>query len=247
MDKLVEGYLHFPKELRHEKIYKLCEENMESFNIKNQNILNKHHNLTKEPWHEKVFSYMWLILVQEIPSNFKFLEIGVFKGRVLSLIELLNKHFKKNGVVRGITPLSTSGDKYSRYPNLDYYKCIQNNYTQLGLDIKNINIIQGYSQEQVVIQKANDKYDIIFIDGCHDYESVCKDIENYSNMIKKDGFLVMDDCACHIEYPYSQHKARGVPYYGYLDVSNAIKDKLDTTKFKFLFALSHNIVWQKII
>jgi len=35
---------------------------------------------------------MWLTLVQEIPSNFKFLEIGVFKGRILSLIELLSKH-----------------------------------------------------------------------------------------------------------------------------------------------------------
>ena len=240
MDELLEQYSCFPKKQRHEKFYELCERNLEDFNSKNQDILNKHHNITKESWHERVLSYMWLVLVQEIPCNFKFLEIGVFKGRVLSLIELLSKHFKKSGVVRGITPLSTSGDKYSGYPDSDYYKCINDNYIRMGLDTNNVNIIRGYSQEPAVIQKANDKYDIMFIDGC-------EDIENYCDMIKKDGFLVMDDCACHIEYPYSQHEERGVPYYGYLDVSNAIKDKLCTTKFKFLFALSHNIVWQKII
>ena len=43
-------------------------------------------------------------------------------------------------------------------------------------------------------------------------------------------------CLCHIEFPYNQHKELCVPHYGYSDVSNAVKDKLDTTKFKFLFA-----------
>ena len=199
MDELLEQYSGFPKKQRHEKFYELCERNLEDFNSKNQDILNKHHNITKESWHERVLSYIWLVLVQETPCNFKFLEIGVFKGRVLSLIELLSKHFKKSSVVRGITPLSTSGDKYSAYPDLDYRKCINDN----------INIIRGYSQEPAVIQKANGKYDILFIDGCHDYEAVCKDLDNYCDMIKKDDFLVMDDCACHIEYPYSQHEEGG--------------------------------------
>jgi hypothetical protein len=247
MDQIIEAYLNFPKEIRHRKLYELFEKKIEDFDLQNQNILQKHHNLTKESWHELIFYYMWLLLIQSVPNNFKFLEIGVYKGRVLSLIELLNKHLNKNGIIKGISPLSTTGDKYAAYENLNYYKCIENNYKKLGLDIKNINIIQGYSQDPNIVKKASDQYDIIFIDGCHDYEIVCKDIENYGSMIKKNGLLVIDDCACHIDFPYSKHTERGVPYYGYTDVSNAVKDKIDTTKFKFLFAISHNIVWQKIL
>jgi hypothetical protein len=32
-------------------------------------------------------------------------------------------------------------------------------------------------------------YDIIFIDGCHDYKNVCLDINNYSSMLKSGGYL----------------------------------------------------------
>ena len=247
MKKIIKRYLNYPKEIRHKKIYELFEKKIKRYNLNNKNILQKHHNITKETWHELVFSYMWLLLVKNVPNNFKFLEIGVFKGRVISLIQLLNKHLNKNGTIIGITPLSTTGDKYSTYKNTDYYNCIKRNYKLLKLNTNNINIINGYSQDQHIIKKANDLYDIIFIDGCHDYEIVCKDIDNYSVMIKKNGYLVIDDCCCYIEFPYSKHKEKGIPYYGYPDVSQAVKDKIDLTKFKFLFAISHNMVWQKIL
>jgi len=55
MDLLVQCYLGFPKEVRHEYFYKLCDEKIRMFDIENKNILEVHHNITKEPWHEKIF------------------------------------------------------------------------------------------------------------------------------------------------------------------------------------------------
>ena len=59
-----------------------------------------------------------------MPSNFKFLEIGVYRGRVLSLIKLLSNLLNKNGQIWGITPLHDAGDKYSNYENIDYLNAI---------------------------------------------------------------------------------------------------------------------------
>ena len=38
------------------------------------------------------------------------------------------------------------------------------------------------------------KYDIIFIDGLHEYSQVKKDIENSINHLQSNGFIVMHDC-----------------------------------------------------
>lgn len=38
------------------------------------------------------------------------------------------------------------------------------------------------------------KYDIIFIDGLHEYSQVKKDIENSLNHLQPNGFIVMHDC-----------------------------------------------------
>jgi hypothetical protein len=39
------------------------------------------------------------------------------------------------------------------------------------------------------------KYDLIFIDGLHEYSQVKKDIENSLNHLQPDGFIVMHDCS----------------------------------------------------
>ena len=38
------------------------------------------------------------------------------------------------------------------------------------------------------------KYDLIFIDGLHEYPQVKKDIENSLNHLQPNGFIVMHDC-----------------------------------------------------
>jgi len=59
---------------------------------------------------ERSFLWMWKLLVDELPQNFRFLEIGVWKGQILSLIRLLSA----TAEVYGLTRLDTwSGRKAS--------------------------------------------------------------------------------------------------------------------------------------
>jgi len=44
---------------------------------------------------EPAFRYFWLLIVNQMPEKFKFLEIGVYKGSVLSLIEKCSNKLKK--------------------------------------------------------------------------------------------------------------------------------------------------------
>jgi len=191
---------------------------------------------------ELAFSWHWYLLVNEMPSNFKFLEIGVYKGRVLALIQLLSNLLNKNAKIWGITPLSCDGDKYSNYNDEDYLNAIKTSFINSNVSCENTQIIQGYSQNDYSINKAkeNMNYDIIFIDGCHDYEIVCLDIKNYSNMLKSGGYLVFDDASFFLSDAYGS-------FLGHPDVGRAIIDNLDNNpEFVHLYAVGHNRVWRKV-
>jgi len=191
---------------------------------------------------ELAFNWNWNLLVKEAPNDFKFLEIGVYKGRVLSTIGLLANEYNKKCNIFGITPLSTVGDKYSDYENSNYLNDIQNNYLKYNNNLDNLNIIHGFSQSENIIKIAEDngQYDIIFIDGSHNYDDVVLDIQNYSKLLKKDGYLIMDDSSLNIKNPYGL-------FLGYPDVANAINDCLDNNEeFVYLYAIGHNRLWKKI-
>ena len=151
-------------------------------------ILLNQHNLTPG-FGEIAFSWNWYLLVKDMPENFKFLEIGVFKGRVIALIKLLSDTFTNPDIIKK-------------------------------------------TQELI--------YDIIFIDGCHDYEVVCTDIKNYSEMIKLNGYLVLDDASSLLP------NSHGI-FLGHYDVGKAIIDVLEKdSRFVHLYAVGHNRVWKKI-
>lgn len=190
---------------------------------------------------ELAFSWNWNLIIKEMPSNFKFLEIGVYKGRLLSLIKLISVIQNKDCTIYGVTPLDNIGDKYSGYDNDNYYQAIKNGFNNLRLNMDNVKIIKGLSQDTDVLEKVKDEglYDIIFIDGSHDYEVVCQDIINYIPFLKKGGYLVMDDSSLYIENPGGQFK-------GHPDVGRAIIDVLDKDeRMKELYACGHNRVWIK--
>jgi len=211
-------------------------------NVKNISILEKQHNDTPG-FGELSFSWSWYLLVKSMPQDFTFLEIGVYKGRVLALIQLLATLFNKNAKIYGVTPLDGEAtDKYSEYQNCDYLTAIKKSYSICNQSFENTTIIKGYSQEKHTIEKAKENlpFDMIFIDGCHDYEIVIQDIKNYSEMLKVNGYLVLDDASLYITNPYGT-------FLGHPDVGKAIQDNIENNpQFTHLYAIGHNRVWKKM-
>lgn len=195
---------------------------------------------------DRPFHWMWNLLIRDIPNDFKFLEIGVFKGQVISLVSLLNRELQKNGTVYGITPLSSAGDKYGTHPNEDYELAIQQLYGALKLTAEDLNIIQGFSNNVDIINLASELglYDIVYVDGCHDYDVVVSDLTEYREMVKINGYLVIDDASNSLQIPDGLIRMdwRGLP-----EVSKALADVIEPDeRFQHVFAIGHNRVFRRI-
>ncbi len=229
------NFYNTDKNDKHKSIYELFKKN-----ATDDSILFNHFHKT-EGFGELSFSWNWYLLVNNMPSNFNFLEIGVYKGRVLSIIQLISNLLNKMPKIYGITPLENVGDKYSTYTKSNYLDDIKRSFSINNLSFDNVNIIKGYSQDINIINQVKDiQYDIIFIDGCHDYDIVCLDIENYTPLLKKNGYLVLDDASSLLPNAFGQ-------FLGHNDVGKAIQNKLDNNKnFKHLYAVGHNRVWMKL-
>src|SRR5712671_337854 len=71
---------------------------------------------------EDAFHVLWYRLLQEFkPSNF--LEIGVFRGQVISLVALWARLAHRHCEVFGISPFSPAGDSVSKYSSAVDYHC----------------------------------------------------------------------------------------------------------------------------
>lgn len=193
---------------------------------------------------EKAFRYVWALVLSQAPVNGKFLEIGVFKGSILALSQLVSKELNLNLSTYGLTPLNNTGDKYSKYDPTDYEYSIALLYNYLDLNLDNTAIIEGLSIDEKAKATAESQgpYDILYIDGGHDYDTVMNDIDLCDKILKPGGLLVMDDASSLLNLS-KDHP--GFP--GHPDVGFAIRDRIDTDlKYKHLFACGHNRVWKKL-
>ena len=170
---------------------------------------------------EPCFTWSWNLLIKSLPEKSKILEIGVYCGRVICLIELLSNLYKKNIAIFGISPLTNANDSVSTYESKDYLQIIKDTYNNNKLSFDNTTLLKGYSEDfNIINQASKHMFDIIYIDGNHDYTNVCLDIVNYAPLIKINGYLVMDDACTELER-YGDNSFRG-----HKDVGKAIEDSL---------------------
>lgn len=186
---------------------------------------------------ERSFHWMWKLIVEAIPSpTFNFLEIGVYKGQVLSLIQLLSPE----SVIYGITPLSTDGGMADR----DYGKDILNLHKAFNL-VPKYDLAIGRSDnldiyEETVSIFTTEALDILYIDGGHTKPEAKFDIVNYSPLVKKGGYLVIDDCACDIKHPFGY-------FMGIEDVCKAVEETMtNNPEWEFIGSVVHNKIWRKL-
>jgi len=192
---------------------------------------------------EKPFHSLWNEIIKLQKNNFKFLEIGVYKGQILSLVKLLSDRYDKSVKYVGVTPLNNSGDKFSNYDNINYSVIIESLFNHFNLKFNlNENIINGSSTSEDIKNKIREynNFGLIYIDGCHDYDCVVSVILLIKEITKQNSIVVLDDSSCYKEIPENNFK-------GHIDVCNAIKDYLENdSNFIEILCVGHNRVFKRI-
>lgn len=156
---------------------------------------------------ERAFHTMWYTVFEElsrrrlVQSNItQLLEIGVFRGQVISLFALLCEHFEMHhNLVYGIGPLEAVNDSVSRFPeNIDYYEDILKNFKALDISTDRLTLVKASSiakEARTEIKSFN--WDIAYIDGNHDLPFVLADYCNVAEQVRE--FLVIDDSSLELE------------------------------------------------
>jgi SAM-dependent methyltransferase len=194
---------------------------------------------------ERSFHWMWKLLVDQMPHTFDFLEVGVYKGQIPSLVRLISDHQSKTAQITGVTPLSSfSGvtGKEAKFPDEDYMQHIKNLHAQFHIPFSEGQIIKGDSTDPEIQEQARKRgpFDIVFVDGCHEYDFVVKDLKVYGEMVKPGGYLVVDDSSNFLHLYWGA-------FPGIEDVSRAVRDVIETDpKWKQVFVVMHDRVFRKI-
>jgi hypothetical protein len=247
LNKLQEDFTKFSTEWENTSYYNKFIYEYFDTQVDKYDFLQKHCSVISDAslgYGEKPFRYLWLLVVSQMPHSGKFLEIGVYKGSIIALSQMISVELGMDIQTYGITPLAAVGDKYSTYSNDDYDYAVSYVYHKLGVPLDNTNIIQGLSTDESVKNSAriNGPYDVVYIDGGHDYDTVVNDILLCNDILKPGGLLVMDDASSLLNIGNS-HPG----FAGHMDVACAIRDRIDVdNNYVHLFACGHNRVWKKI-
>ena len=143
------------------------------------------------------------------PKNF--LEIGVFHGVTSrNVCELLysfyGNDFKFTGIDLFVNNETLLKDEY--IPKIKFSNPLKTIYYKYIIRLdpysvdsilrllkkfqKNVNIIKGNSNK--VLKEINvNKFDYVFLDGGHKYETVKKDLENLIQIVNNNGTILCDD------------------------------------------------------
>jgi len=188
---------------------------------------------------EDAFHAMWYALIKEYkPRNM--LEIGVFRGQVISLWSLVADELNISCDIHGISPFTSAGDEVSAYiSNINYYDDVIDNFNHFSLSLPNLHI--GFSTEEKMIHVIKSKkWDVIYIDGSHDYDVVKSDFEICSMMLSPGGIIVMDDSALDTSFTPPIYSSSGHPG------PSRLANEINQDKFREILSVGHNRVFKKI-
>lgn len=188
---------------------------------------------------EDAFHTMWWRLIKRYqPSSF--LEIGVYRGQTISLVSLLSKMEGLSCSVTGISPFSPAGDSVSKYDKgLNYHTDTLSNFDRFGLPVPEF--LQAYSTDPEAVELIQSRtWDIIYIDGNHDYDIVKKDWAVCSEAVAVGGLVVLDDSALHTGYVPPAFATGGHPG------PSKLADEIDRKRFEEILQVGHNRVFARL-
>jgi len=188
---------------------------------------------------EDAFHTMWWHLITRFrPASF--LEIGVYRGQTLSLVSLLAKIEGFETVVTGISPFSSAGDSVSNYDrNLDYQADTLANFAYFELPPPEL--VKAYSTDAQAVELIRGRiWDIIYIDGNHDYEIVKADWAICCEVTAVGGLIVLDDSGLSTSYQPPAFATGGHP--GPSKLASEIND----SRYEEILQVGHNRVFRRL-
>lgn len=216
---------------------------------------------------DRAFHGMWYLILKDLletQKKPKVLEIGVYKGQVISLWAYIANKFNYDIDIYAISPFKGNLSKNilfnNRYINKvrrrfskdfrynsrvgnhhlkeDYLNINRKLFANFKLDFEKVNKIIGFSNDDKILKSLQcQRFDLVYIDGDHKYSSVMSDIMNYSVLIKPGGYLIMDDASYFL--PGS------IFHKGIEEVSKAC-EIIENYGFNNVLNVGHNRVYKKV-
>lgn len=187
---------------------------------------------------EDSFHAAWWLLLSEF-KPFRMLEIGVYRGQVISLWALISQYLGYSAEIHGISPFSPLGDSVSAYlQNLDYMNDVLEAFRYWKLDPPCL--VKALSNDaEAVAHIQEHAWDLIYIDGSHDFDIVLADYRLCRDHLLTGGILVIDDASLGTGFRPPRFSFAGHP--GPSKVAREYADK----EMRFLGAVGHNNVYLK--
>ena len=188
---------------------------------------------------EDAFHTMWFLLFREFRPK-SFLEIGVFRGQSLSLAGMCARHFQLVCLVQGISPFTFAGDSVSKYSrHVDYLADTLGNFSHFQLAPPSL--LKAYSTDPEARNLiASRDWDLIYIDGNHDYAVAREDWELCSKHVRTQGLIVLDDSGLGTAFRPPSFATAGHPG------PSQLAKEINRNEFAEILQVGHNRVFQKV-
>jgi cephalosporin hydroxylase len=181
---------------------------------------------------------MWWLLLREYKPQLC-LEIGVYRGQDISLWALIAKMLKFPCEIHGISPFTQVGDAVSTYlEDVDYLDDTLESFKLFNLPAPRL--VRALSTDPAAVSHIISRtWDLIYIDGSHDYEVVLADYQLCRDHLTPGGLLAMDDSSLDTTFSAPRFSFAGHPGPSRVMRENALSE------MKFIGAVGHINVFQK--
>lgn len=223
----------------------------------------RHVETEKLGFGDAAFHAMWAVLLDAAAERFgevRALEIGVFKGQIISLWTLLARERNLPVKVSAISPLEGQPmpghsrilrwlryrldrnfrervDNGDFYATEDYERIVRAHFAHHVLDFSQIRLHRGYSNDPALLERLErETFHLIYVDGDHTLAGARHDFRTFGPKVVKGGWLVADDAGCFLP---------GTGFWkGHAAVSEAARD-LPGLGFTNVLNVGHNRVYQR--
>jgi hypothetical protein len=188
---------------------------------------------------EDAFHAMWFLIFEKLCPKTA-LEIGVYRGQTITLWKMLSRHFTFECSIGCVSPFSAAGDSVSHYQQqLDYFKDVQLNHGHFNLPLPEF-CQQFSTSAEANLFIARRQWDVIYIDGNHDYEVARHDWLVCSKAVVPGGLIVLDDSALDTDFRPPLFATAGHPG------PSRVASEISPAQFREVFSVGHNRVFERL-